>query len=66
MQLAEPADHADQVPRLQAFKAAHPDITIDPPGPGRLRWIATRDGSVLAERFNLVQLLDQLDRLADG
>jgi hypothetical protein len=66
MQRAEPAGHADQVPRLRAFKAAHPEITIDPPGPGRLRWIAMRDGAVLAAHFSLMQFLDQLDKLADG
>lgn len=59
----ELSESGDQVPRLQAFRAAHPDIDIRPPGRGRMLWTASRGGSVLATGFDLKRILDQLDRL---
>jgi hypothetical protein len=51
----------DQVPRLEAFKAAHPDITIEPPGPGRVLWSARQGAEILCTGFDLRRFLDQLE-----
>lgn len=56
-------DPEDQVPRLQAFKAAHPEIIIVPPGRGDPFWTATRGGQVLATQIFLNRFLDKLDWL---
>jgi hypothetical protein len=50
----------DSVVRRQRFEAAHPEITITPPGPGRLLWTARAGGRVLAAAYWLDQLLDDL------
>jgi len=60
----EPVQPEDQVPRLQAFRTAHSDIDIRPPGPGRLQWTARRGSESLAACFELKQLLDSLEKLA--
>ena len=57
----------DQVPRLLAYQARHPEVTITAPGPGSLRWIA-RDreaGTILAAGDWLSDLLDALEWLED-
>jgi hypothetical protein len=57
----------DQVPRLAAYREAHPDTDITPPGPGQMLWIARRDGAIIAADWWLGKLLDALDWLdADG
>jgi hypothetical protein len=59
----------DSVPRRAAFEAAHPNISVTPPGPGTgLLWIARdRDrGVILASDYWLGSLLDTLDWLTGG
>lgn len=57
-------DEADQVPRLAAFRAAHPDVVI---GDGEFgTWegrIPEPDGETVATRYTLKDLLDKLDKL---
>lgn len=61
-----PIPYPDQVPRLKAFQARHPEIEIiSPQSPGG-RWTARRNGTVLATAFALYYLLDQLDELLGG
>jgi hypothetical protein len=61
-----PRDQPDQVPRLRAFQAAHPDITIvSPAESGTLRWSARRGGAVLCTELDLAHLLDRLERLLE-
>jgi len=57
---------ADQVPRLEAFRAAHPDVEIMSPLDTRsLWWKAYQDGKCLAVEHELSLLLDDLDGLED-
>ncbi|MGH3191690.1 MAG: hypothetical protein ACRDPY_34570 [Streptosporangiaceae bacterium] len=56
---------ADQVPRLAAFRAAHPGVII---GEGEFgTWEAripeAADGETTAVRYTLRELLDKLDEL---
>jgi hypothetical protein len=54
----------DQVPRLQAFRAEHPDIeTASPAGSRTGMWSAYQGGKILVVTFGLRQLLDRLDEL---
>ena len=53
----------DQVPRLAAFRDAHPDIEIDSPADSRGMWCAREGGKILAVKFGLRALLDRLDEL---
>jgi hypothetical protein len=57
-------DEPDQVPRLAAFRAAHPDVII---GPGEFgTWqarIPEPNGETVAIRYTLRELLDRLDEL---
>lgn len=56
----------DDVPRLAAYRETHPDVTITPPEPGgSLRWVARKDGRIIAADYWLGALLDTLDWL-DG
>jgi hypothetical protein len=56
----------DQVPRLEAFKAAHPDVEIKTPLDTRsVWWRAYRDGVQLASEHDLRRLLDALDSKLD-
>ena len=55
----------DQVPRLQRFRAEHPDITITPPGKHTALWKARKGGEVVAQHFSLRRLLDALEDPAD-
>ncbi len=54
----------DSVIRLQAFRAAHPDIDIKPPTRENPFWVASRGGSVLCESFRLTRLLDRLEEMS--
>jgi hypothetical protein len=56
----------DQVPRLQAYKAAHPDVTITAPAGPTATWTAARAGKVIAHGLDLKALLDRLGRLDEG
>lgn len=60
----EPSEPEDQVPRLQRFKNAHPDITIVPPRRGDPFWTATREGARLTSGVTLQRFLDNLEELA--
>jgi hypothetical protein len=53
----------DTVVRRQRFEAAHPEITLTPPGAGTAFWTARRDGEILASHHDLGRLLDALERL---
>lgn len=59
----EPAEPVDQVPRLQAFRAAHPDIDIRAPRIGDPFWTATREGARLTSGITLQRFLDNLEEL---
>jgi hypothetical protein len=56
----------DQVARLESWKQAHPDVSIQPPdyASGGLLWFARRGGEVLCSEYELRVLLDHLDWLA--
>ena len=57
-----PPPSEDQVPRLQAFRAEHPDIEIASPAGSRTGvWPAYQGGTILVVTFGLRQLLDRLD-----
>ena len=59
-----PPPSEDQVPRLQAFRAEHPDIEIASPADSRTgMWPAYQGGKILVVKFGLRQLLDRLDEL---
>jgi len=57
-------DEPDQVPRLLAFRAAHPDVIV---GAGEFgTWqarIPEPNGETVVNRYRLVELLDKLDEL---
>ena len=60
-----PADETD-LPRLEAFTAAHPDIAVD--RDARMLWRAQLpgvDGQVITRHW-LSQLLDMLERALNG
>ena len=59
-----PPPSEDQMPRLQAFRAEHPDIEIAGPAGSRTgMWSAYQGCTILAVTFGLCQLLDRLDEL---
>jgi hypothetical protein len=59
-----PPSSEDQVPRLQVFRAEHPDIEIASPAGSRTgMWSAYQGGKILAVKFGLRALLDRLDEL---
>jgi hypothetical protein len=56
----------DQVPRLKAFEAAHPDIRVDNPIDSRTGfWSAFKGSNCICFAYDLRQLLDKLERLCD-
>jgi len=58
-----PPPGEDQVPRLQAFRAEHPDIEIASPADSRTgMWLAYQGGTILV-KFGLCQLPGRLDEL---
>ena len=57
---ASPGPDRDSVVRRREFEAAHPEITITPPGPGRLLWTARAGGKILCAEYWLDDLLDDL------
>ena len=59
-----PPPSEDQVPRLQAFRAEHPDIEIaSPAGSHTGLWPAYQGGKILVDKFGLRQLPGRLDEL---
>jgi len=63
MDIVAPASE-DQVPRLRAFRAEHPDVEINSPADSRTgMWSAYHGGQILVVKFGLRQLLDHLDEL---
>jgi hypothetical protein len=57
-------DEPDQVPRLQAFRAAHPEVIIGDGGFGTWQArIPEPNGEIVITRYRLVELLDKLDEL---
>ena len=67
--LARPAlglvpDEPDQVPRLLAFRKAHPDVIIGDGGFGTWQArIPAPNGETVVTRYRLVELLDRLDEV---
>jgi hypothetical protein len=61
---ASPREEPDQVPRLQAFRAAHPEVIIGDGGFGVWQArIPEPDGERIISRYALRELLDKLDKL---
>jgi len=59
-----PPPSEDQVPRLQAFRAEHPDIEIASPADSRTgMWLAYQGGKIPVVKFGLCQLPGRLDEL---
>lgn len=58
------ADEPDQIPRLQAFRAAHPDVIVgrDEFGNWQAR-IPEPNGETVITRYTLRELLGKLDEL---
>ena len=57
----------DQVPRLQRYRAAHPDVIIGAGGFGTWQArIPEPDGETVTVRYTLRELLDKLDELTGG
>lgn len=60
-------EEADQVPRLAAFRAAHPHVDIREGEFGTWHGRITEDGGeTTAVRYTLRELLDKLDELTGG
>jgi hypothetical protein len=58
------ADEPDQVPRLQEFRAAHPDVIIGTDGFGNWQSrIPEPNGETVITRYTLKPLLDELDEM---
>ena len=56
-------DEPDQVPRLAAFRAAHPGVVVGA-GPGFWQAVIPEaDGERVVTRYTLRELLDKLDEL---
>lgn len=59
-------DEPDQVPRLQAFRAAYPEVVIGEGGFSRewqARFPAPNDGEEIITRYTLRELLDRLGEI---
>jgi hypothetical protein len=58
-------DEADQVPRLMAFRAAHPEVVIGEGefGTWMARWATPNDGEQVTVQHTLRELLDKLYEL---
>jgi hypothetical protein len=60
-------DELDQVLRLQAFRAAHPEVIIGDGGFGTIQArIPEPNGEMVITRYRLAELLDKLDELTGG
>jgi hypothetical protein len=56
-------DYVDQVPRREAYQAAHPDVKISYHGPHWQAVIPEPAGEMVITRYSLKALLDKLDEL---
>ena len=57
-------DEFDQVLRLQAFRAAHPEVVIGDGGSGTIQArIPEPNGEMVITRYRLAELPDKLDQL---
>ncbi len=57
-------DEFDQVLRLQAFRAVHPEVVIGDGGFGTIQArIPEPNGEMVITRYRLAELLDKLDEL---
>jgi hypothetical protein len=57
-------DEFDQVLRLQAFRASHPEVIIGDGGFGTIQArIPEPNGETVITRYRLAELLDKLDEL---
>jgi hypothetical protein len=61
-------DYVDQVPRREAYEAAHPNVEILYFGPYWQGIVSEGEGKTIITRHSLKQLLDKLEALdsADG
>jgi hypothetical protein len=59
-------EYAGQVPRLRAYKEAHPGVEILYLGPHWQAIIREDGGMTIAVRMSLKGLMDKLDSLAAG
>ena len=60
-------DEFGQVLRLQAFRAAHPEVIIGDGGFGTVQArIPQPAGEIVITRYRLIELLDKLDELTGG
>ena len=61
------SDEFDQMLRLQAFRAAHPEVVIGDGGFGTIQArIPEPNGEMVITRYRLAELLDKLDELTGG
>ena len=60
-----PPGPPEQVPRLERYRRAHPDVDIQPPGDQSAVWRAFRDGDLIAYGFTLMAFLDRLEVLPE-
>jgi hypothetical protein len=56
-----PPGPPDQIPRLEQYQRAHPDVAIRAPGTESAVWRAFRDGDLIAYGFTLMVFLDRLE-----
>ena len=63
MQARVEFDYVDQVPRRQAYEAAHPNVEIHYKGPYWKAIIGENSGQTTITRIQLRQLLDALESL---
>ena len=56
-------DYADQVPRREAYEAAHPNVEIIYMGSWWQAIIREADGRTIVNRYDLRTLLDKLESL---
>ena len=56
-------EYVDQVPRRQAYEAAHPDVEIIYRGPYWKAVITEQTGQTVITRYELKDVLDKLEAL---
>jgi hypothetical protein len=59
----EPPEYVDQVPRREAYEAAHPGVEITYMGPYWRAVVREDDGETAVVRYDLKALLDKLESL---
>jgi hypothetical protein len=63
MVVAGEPEFVDQVPRRQAYEAAHPEVQITYHGPYWRAVVNEQDGRTVISRYELKDLLDKLEAL---